>query len=371
MKRLMIALFLFLLLPIRVEAATEQDYHDYLQSWDLSFFEETLNEDTYDLLRELNLDDFDLESVSGLSFNEVLHLLERFVKSGIKAPVEAMSAVLIYIILSSFFQSLKGEGGEMSELYATVTALVIASVLVIKISPTVGLAASAIGITADFVYAFVPVFCAIVAAGGGVSAGFSANAMLLMLSQGLSFLSANVLLPLINCFLGIGICSSLRPQIGLARLTASLKKILTTGMAFLSGTFVSILSIKTTISSRADVLGIRSLRFVINTAVPVVGGALSEGLTSIQSYSSLIKSSVGAVGMIAAALVLLPPLVEVLLWRGVLAVSQLICEVFGDNAVSQLLGVFKDTMLLIYVVLIIAMLTTVISVGVLIAARTA
>ncbi len=371
MKRLLIALVLFLLLPIRVEGATQQDYHDYLQSWDLSFFEETLNEDTYDLLRELNIDDFDLESISGLSFDEVLRLLQRFVKSGVKAPLEAMLAVLVYVILSSLFQSIKENGGEMSDLYAAVTALVIASVLMIKISPTVGLAASGIGITADFIYAFVPVFCAIVAAGGGVGASFSSNAMLLMLSQGLSFLSANVLMPVINCFLAIGICSSLRPQIGLSRLTASLKKILTSAMAFLSGVFVSVLSLKTTVAARADVLGMRSMRFMINSAVPVVGGALSEGLTAIQTYSSLIKGSVGTVGMIAAALVLLPSVIEVLLWRGVLALSQLICDVFGDNAVSQMLGVFKDAMLLIYVVLIMAMLTTVVSVGVLIAARTA
>lgn len=70
--------------------------------------------------------------------------------------------------------------------------------------------------------------------------------------------------------------------------------------------FVSFLSFKTAVASRADAIGLRSVRFIINSVVPVIGSSISEGLLSIQSYSSLIKTSVGAVGIAAIASIFLP-----------------------------------------------------------------
>lgn len=117
-------------------------------------------------------------------------------------------------------------------------------------------------------------------------------------------------------------------------------------------------------------LGLRSLRLVINSVVPVVGGALSEGLISIQSYSSLIKSSVGVVGIAAIVLVFLPAVLETALWRAVLTLLQTVGDVFGDSNVSAVVGVFRDALLIVNAVLIVSALTAVISFGVLIAAHT-
>ena len=178
-------------------------------------------------------------------------------------------------------------------------------------------------------------------------------------------------MPIINCFLAIGICSGLRVELNLERLINTLKRGITALISVSCAIFVSILSIKTTVSARADILGIRSLRFVINSVVPVIGGSISEGLLSIQSYSSLIKSSVGIVGIIAVALVFMPSIIEIVLWRIMLSLCLLISDIFGDSSVSLVLKAFKDTALLINVVLILSMVTTIISIGILIAARTA
>jgi stage III sporulation protein AE len=149
-----------------------------------------------------------------------------------------------------------------------------------------------------------------------------------------------------------------------------LRKIITSAISFSSATFVSILSIKTAVASKADALGLRSVRFAINSVVPVIGSAISEGLLSIQSYSSLIKSSVGVVGIIAVALVFLPSIIQVILWRFMLSICSVVSDVFGDNSVSLTLKAFKDSMLLVNVVLILSMMTTIVSIGILIAART-
>lgn len=375
MKRFLIVLLVslsFCTTAFAQDSVNTDTYNEYLKNYDFSFFKDTLGDDAYSILRELGVDKFDLENITSVSMNDVANVLKELVAGSVKSPLEGALTILIFIVLSSFFQSMKvSDGSSLDGVYSTSTALIIAVVLMIKMSTAVAMSASAIKIASDFIYAFVPVFCAIVAVSGGITTAFSTNTTVLLLSQGLSFLSSNLFVPLINCFMAIGICSSLNTKLNLSKLVSSLKRMITSAVSFCAAAFVSILSIKTAVSARADILGIRSLRFVINNIVPVIGGTISEGLLSIQSYSSLIKSSVGVVGIIGVALVFLPSIVQIVVWRLVLSLCAVISDIFEDRAVSGVLQAFRESMLLMNVVLILSMVTTIISIGILIAARTA
>lgn len=372
MKRFLIVFIVIILVPFTAFGTEEEEYQTYLSSFDLSVFKEELDSDTYELLSELGLDDFDYNNLSSLSFETVLKTVEKLAQGKLKSPLKSMASVIFFIVLSALFQSIKTDGDEeLGGVFSSCAALIMAIILVAQLSPAITLAAASIKLAGSFIFAFIPVFCSIVVASGGITTSFATNSMLLMLSQVLNFISATVFMPLINCFLAVGICTSIRSELNLGNLLNSARKGITTAISLISAGFVSILSIKTTVSARADMLGLRSIRFVINSVVPVIGGSVSEGLLSIHSYSSLIKSSVGIVGIVAIALIFLPSIIEIMLWRFALSVSSLISDVFGDSSVSLVLRAFKDTALLINVVLILSMVTTIVSFGILIAARSA
>ncbi len=373
MKRFIYIFAVFIVLLIITQTAYAEetdDYQDYLNQYDFSFMEE-LDGDTYELLDELGLTNFDYNTLVNFTVSDFLKSIKDILKGAVQTPIEACIAIFVFIILSSFFQNLKSTmiNDEMSSVFSTVSALVIAVVLAVKMKTTISLACTAISVCADFVFAFVPVFCIIVAASGNTVAAFSTNTMLLSLAQTLNYISKNIFVPLTNCFLAIGICSGLRSELNLSSLLAFLKKYITTAISMAAAFFVSVLSIKTAVASRADAIGLRSIRFAINSVVPVIGSAISEGLLSIQSYSSLIRSSVGVVGIIAVALVFMPAIIEVVLWRFFLSLSSLVSDVFGDKSVSLVIKAFADAMLIMNVILILSMVTTIISIGILIAAK--
>lgn len=365
------ALLLLLLIPVSSYSMdySEEEYNKTLSSYDLSSFEEKLDADTYKMLDELGVLDFSYESITGLSFNDIVDLLKSLFQKKAELPIKSSVTVLIFILLSAFLQSLKAESDDsVNMIYSTATALLVATVVLVKLTSTVSLASMAISVASNFVYAFIPVFCSIVVASGGITTGFSTNTTLLILAQGLSFISSNVFMPIVNCYLALGVTSSLRYELNLDKLLSSVKKIITTCISFVSGVFVSVLSVKTAVAGRADMLGLRSIRFAINSVVPVIGSSISEGLLSIQAYSSLIKSSVGIVGVMAVVLVFLPSIIEVVLWRISLTLCVIVSDIFGDKSVSAVLNAFLNTLLLINVILILSMVTTVISFGILIAA---
>lgn len=365
------ALLLFLLIPVSSYSMdySEEEYNKTLSSYDLSSFEKELDADTYKMLDELGVLDFSYESITGLSFNDIVDLLKSLFQKKAELPIKSSVTVLVFILLSAFLQSLKAESDDsVNMIYSTATALLVSTVVIVKLTSTVSLASMAISVASNFVYAFIPVFCSIVVASGGITTGFSTNTTLLILAQGLSFISSNVFMPIVNCYLALGVTSSLRYELNLDKLLSSVKKIITTCISFVSGVFVSVLSVKTAVAGRADMLGLRSIRFAINSVVPVIGSSISEGLLSIQAYSSLIKSSVGIVGVMAVVLVFLPSIIEVVLWRISLTLCVIVSDVFGDKSVSAVLNAFLNTLLLINVILILSMVTTVISFGILIAA---
>ena len=86
----------------------------------------------------------------------------------------------------------------VSDMYATVSNLVIAIFLVTQIYPSMKLACSAIKLCSDFTYAFFPAFCIICATSGAAMTSFSVNGSLLLFSQTLNFISSNVFLPIIG-----------------------------------------------------------------------------------------------------------------------------------------------------------------------------
>lgn len=370
MKRFVILLFILLLIPSNAFAADE-DYDNYLKSFDLSSFD-TLDEETYNFLEELGISEFNYENISSISMEKVFLHIKNLAVEKAGTPIRAGLTVVCFIILTSFLKSMNNElnKGEIHSLFSTITSLAISIFLVINITDCINLSSSTIKICSDFSFAFFPAFCIIVASAGGVTTSLSTNTMLLILAQGLNYFTDLFFVPITNCFLALGICSSIREDLNINSIIGALKKIITTLISIICTVFITILTFKTSVSSRADALGMRSIKFAINSVVPVIGGSISEGLLSIQNYSSLIKSSVGIVGIIAIALIFLPAIIEVNIWRAALSVSSIFADIFGDKSSVMTLRTFNDTLMIIDIILILSMVTTIISLGILVAAKT-
>ena len=163
MKRFLIALLIFLLIPI-CAFAQQDEYNELLSSYDLSFFEEQLDDDTYELLKELNLENFDFENIYSISFDSVLNIIKKTAMGKIDAPLKSMLEIISFVLLSALFQSLKTGESDLNSVYSTSSALIISVILVVKISSAITIATLSIKLAGNFIFAFIPVFCAIVAA---------------------------------------------------------------------------------------------------------------------------------------------------------------------------------------------------------------
>lgn len=371
MKKI-IALIAFLLVISAPHYCYADEYDEQLSSYDLSAFE-SLDDSAKGFLEELEIDDFNFEKISEISITDIFKYIYQIAVEKADGPIRTCIIVVAFVLLSAFFKSFSAQlsRNSINDFMSTAINLLLTVFITTRITNCIGLCCSTVKLCSDFTYAFFPTFCIIVATTGGAMTSFSVNTTLLILSQSLNIISNIFFIPITNCFLALSMCSSLRQELNLGGVVTTVRSLITTSISTLSAIFVSILSLKTAVASRADALGLRSVRFAINSVVPVIGSSISEGLLSIQSYSSLIKTSVGVVGIIAVFAIFLPSIIEVVLWRFTLSVSSLCAQVFSDNGAFAVIKAFKDTLLIINVILILSMVTTIISIGILVAAKTA
>ena len=103
--------------------------------------------------------------------------------------------------------------------------------------------------------------------------------------------------------------------------------------------YVALLTLQSLTAGAADSVGTRTVKFVISSAVPVVGGALSEAYSSLSGCLSLVKNAVGIFGIVVMAAAFLPVLASVGLTMLALNLAGAVGEVLGE---ARTAGVVKS-----------------------------
>ena len=117
----------------------------------------------------------------------------------------------------------------------------------------------------------------------------------------------------------------------------AVKKLALWVLSLITTVFLGILSIQTVVNAHADNLSMRTAKFIIGSSVPVAGGVLSEALGTLTASMSLLKSTVGIYGVVICCLIFLPIIIELVLWRITLWVSDFVALQFSLSKISGLL----------------------------------
>ena len=90
--------------------------------------------------------------------------------------------------------------------------------------------------------------------------------------------------------------------------------------------------------ARADSLAMKGVKYAVGSLIPVAGGAVSGTLGSVTAGVELLRGATGICGVILVALLLLPTLVHLLLFRGMLNLAKTVAALLGCDGEGRLLG---------------------------------
>ena len=241
---------------------------------------------------------------------------------------------LLYHIASLLFPN--GEAGSVR------LALLLGATLLLfrGMSGTWDRAISAIGDVSAFATGTVPIWGGILAAGGSEATALSAASGLGVFCTVTAHLASGVLSPLLR-LLSLLVLFSFANVPMLSELSRTVRGWVLSLFGIFGAMLPAALAFQTALSSAADSMAVRTVKYAVGQSVPVVGGAISGALGTLASSLGLVKSTLGGASFLALCLLLLPPLAELFLCRMMLSVGSTVASCAADATLCRLFSEFK------------------------------
>jgi stage III sporulation protein AE len=322
------------------------------------------------LMREAGADKLSAAEMLKLSPGDFFGAVWRMFLDELQKPLRTLAAVVGMIVLVSLVGALKTAESEdtISRTFTLVAILCVVTAVMAPIIECITATARLIEDAALFMLTYIPIFSAAVAAAGAPATGATYNMFLFATCQVVSQVLANTLVPLMGVYLALCVAGSLVPELNIASATAAVKTIVSWSLGFVLTLFAALLSVQTMVSVSADSVTVRAAKFVVGSFVPVVGAALSEAYSAAQGCLRLIKTTVGAYGILAAAFTFLPVLVRVLMWQLVARAAVVAGDILGAPRVSALLRACSSALAILTAVILCFALFIIVSTAIVMAA---
>lgn len=330
MKKIFFVTVLFVILlitsvPVRVSA-------EYIDS------ETEISEQINDIMSDYDIG-YDYDNIGSISFGELVNIIISYVKSKIYAPFKVLRTLIIVVLFTAIMKS-AGESifsGANSGMYNMICVITAVTVIMPQLFTVYSSALEAIRRGGRFILVFVPVFVAVTVVAGGITTAGIYNLLILGASELIVSLSESFLIPIVSATAVLAVSGSVFPSVSLESIIGLLKRLITWGMTVAMTLFTGFVSMKCTLGSKADGVASKTARFLISGTVPVVGGAVSDAYATVKSSFDVIQGTVGTVGIVAIIIIMLPPIIELLIFRAVMWTGTAIAELFSADALAKLM----------------------------------
>lgn len=375
---LYLILFFFALINFNIQcSATEQQkiYEDIInEQYDennLKELEENLPNETKKDLDELGLNLKDTQSIQNFNIFKIFSYIFSKTLKIIKTPIIIFTNCLVIIILCALFNSFKTTNfsNNLDNVIGILISLCSFGIIISPIISCITNISKTINSFGNFMLCFIPVFAGIIAISKGVASSVAYNSALFIISQIISLITKDLLLPVTGSFLALSISGSFNESFNISGLTSAIKKVVIFTLSLLVTIFVGIFTIQSSLASNADTVGIKTAKFLSGSFIPIIGSSLGDAISSIFSGLNIIKTAVGGFGIIVCLITLLPPILTVGFFILFAAFAQEISNAFKINTIPNVLAAIKDCLtiffafLICYAVLIVSTTSIIINMG--------
>ena len=319
MKRIIIFIVAILMFTFPVFAdETDEVYDELYRGSEIAELDGSIDSKARDILGDLGLDLSDYNSFLNIDADSYINVVLSFIKSGLKKPFSAMALGFGVIIICSAFGGMLGSKLQVSDTYNYICTLSLLAVVLTPLMNAISAGISAIKSVGVFMLSFIPIYSGLIIASGGVATGTIYQSVMLifceLITEGLAF----IISPLISAYVCIGVASSVSSIDGAYMIALRIKSVANWLIGFIMTLFSGFLSIQSIVSRAADSITIKTARFFVGSFVPVVGTALGEALTTVTAGVGLLKATAMSWCIVVLVIILLPLVVELLLWRVVM-----------------------------------------------------
>ena len=232
----------------------------------------------------------------------------------LKSAFVLIGSIAAIVLLGAFVKNLDNSFGQTPVSKASTTALFlyIATVAATAFGTATTYVIETLQNITIFVHSIIPSMTMLCLSGGETVSATMAHPVMYFICSAFGALIKNVITPLV---LLRAVCTLLCAVTGnesLSEFTMLFSKLHKTLLAFSMSLFAGIMGISSFAAASFDSLAARGVKFAISASVPVVGGSISEAMSSVAESAMLLKNAVGLGGVIMIFAMFAIPLLK--LW---------------------------------------------------------
>ncbi|MCI5591661.1 MAG: stage III sporulation protein AE [Ruminococcus sp.] len=365
-----ICVLIILSFSVNAYAAGESEYYNgQVESSGAEDILSGLDSETKERLGELGIEDVNFSSLFDVSFSKIFSFVKKAAEGKLESPLKSLMKLLSVIILIAVCESFMPDDDKMKNVINMAAVLFSVTVIISPLYDAMESAVSSVGVCADFMKSLIPVLVGIVSASGNPSLAVSFQSCAFAAAEVISALGKNYVVPIVGAVTALDLTGSLMPSMKLSGITELVKKTVIQTLSFTATLYVSFLGIKGALANAADTVASKGIKLVISSAVPIVGGAVSEAYSGIIGSLVLVKSTVGIFGIIVIAVITVPSMLQLLFWIFALKLGAAAGEVFSLGGVSSLLKALSCAITLLNVVILFGAVLFIISLALLLSLK--
>jgi len=350
-KKLLILLFLFFIFNFNFNICYAKDGNEL----DLSSIEnisKELQEEDYlpDISFSKFVENYKETGSTGFTFKSFLNVLGKFLFQEVtinsKLMVELLSIGMLCAVLENIERAFSNDGVQKIAYYACFLVMVV--IIVKSFITSVQLGQRTITSMIEFTNALIPVLLTLLASSGGITSAAVLDPVVMILIKIVTDIIRDVVLPMTILILILNIVDSLSDEIKVSRLAELIKQIDEWVLGFIMTIFIGFMTVRVNSSATFDQAALKGAKFAVDNLIPVVGKCLSDAISSVASYSQILKDAVSTAGLVVMILICIFPLIKIILISLIYKFVGAIMEPVVDKKVVSCLSAAGDSMIMVF-----------------------
>jgi stage III sporulation protein AE len=328
--------------------ATEQIIEEQMEALNLGQFIQEGEKYTKDAFPEISIKELITQSLTGkvnnsLMYKAVLKILGKEIVSSITIIGSILAIIVIHSILKSISENLGNNN--TSQIAYFVEYILIITMIMANFAVIIESIKNTISNLVGFMNCLVPILISLIIATGQVASGAVLQPILIFAVIFIGNIINLVILPITTASMILSIASNISDKVQIGNLAKFFKSSITWFLGFIITIFVGLLSLEGTLTSSVDGITIKGIKSAASTFIPVVGKALGDSVDTVLGATSLIKNSVGFVGIVIVIAICILPIVKLIILNIMYSLLGAVSEPLADkkivNVIGQVSGVFK------------------------------
>lgn len=315
----------------------QENTENFLSSAKDSGFMDRLSDESIKALERIGIEGLDIDDLSSVSVKDIFEFTAENIAEKAKGPLYSVAAVISCILICALAGCFSDDIKFSEKTINAVCAAGSSAIFILPIKNVMLSSADVIKNCSDFMLGFIPVYSSAVAASGYVSSATGYNSLMLAAVTIISEIADGIIVPLMGIYLGICIAGSVS-DMDMSELSKSVKTFAVWILGASMTVFSGIMGLGTLAASSADGAFSKTAKFLIGSAVPVIGGTVSDAMSTVKSCLHITKNMLGIYAVLAIAVIFIPPILSIAFWKMSLYASSIAGSFFGNRNLSSLLS---------------------------------